>query len=190
MKRNFSPLLIILSILLSACGTTNAQTPAVSGITQSTTSAYPSASTTAHPGINPAYLAPGQDTEELNATPGPIPTPDIDTGVVIGRFLNNGKPIPNAILYLAEVKKADNGKEMFAAISLIYSPRAFTDRDGNFVFANVKPAKYGFVLDTVVTEFLLRDPKNKEADLLFIVEAGKQLDLGNLDFLELPPLSQ
>ena len=151
MKHVFFATLIFSSLILSACSGNQSQTPTstpVSSqpITQEATG-YPNPSETnsPYPQVNTSPY-PGADTDYLVATPCPIPSPGQETSVVTGRFLGDSKPVPNAILYLAEVKKGENGQELMAAYSEISSPRAYTDRDGQFVFSNVPPGKYGLVL--------------------------------------------
>lgn len=178
-KKPFLFLFFLIVFLLSACS--SAPTPL----------ATPTSITN---GVEPApypinhYPNPYPDGNVITlvATAGPIPTPGQDTGVVTGRFLGDNKPVANAILYLAEVKKGENNKEMMAAYSEIDSPKAYTDANGNFVFANIPPGKYGMVLNVVAAEYLLQEPKNSSKDLLFIVEAGKTLNLGDLAYTDLP----
>lgn len=186
-------IVLILTLVIAACakapGSPDAPTPspaAQSAVypnpSESNLPAYPSS---LQNGLT-AVPYPATNERELVATAGPIPSPDTNTGVVVGKLINNGKPLPDAILYLAEVKKAENGKELMAAINLVESPRAYTDTDGNFVFPKIPPGKYGLVLSTVIAEYLLPDPNQLEKELLFIVEAGKTAKLGDLAYTDLP----
>lgn len=177
--KSFLIVIALTGFLLSAC--TAAQTTLATPTIDSA-----NIQTTSYPVNNFPNPYPDGNVSLLVATPGPIPAPGKDTGVVIGRFLGDHKPVSNAILYLAEVKKGENDKEMMAAYSEIDSPKAYTDADGNFVFANILPGKYGLVLNMVAAEYLLHEPKDDSKDLLFVVEIGKTTDLGELDFTGLP----
>ncbi len=190
-----SLLIAILLIGASACASGSSSTPAPTqppAIQPLHASAYPEpGASSPYPYPNAGETSnstpyPGGSVIEGVATPGPIPAPGKDTGVITGRLLGDGKPAFDAILYLAEVKKDEKGQELMAALSILSSPRAYTDREGRFVFSNVPPGKYGLVLDTVMTEYLLHMPDKAGTELLFVAEAGQTTDLGDLDYKDLP----
>ncbi len=150
---------------LIVCLFTGAVSACTSAAEQSAPSEYPSPAETGEeypPPVNaypemidvPTIVPyPSDSSAPLVATPGSIPTPGNETGVITGKFLGDDKPVVDVILYLAEVKKDEEGREMLAAYSIFNSPTAYTDRNGRFVYSNVLPGKYGLVWDTVVSSF-------------------------------------
>ena len=99
------------------------------------------------------------------------------------------QPAKNALLYLAETVKDSTGKDSFAALDRIHSPRTVADDQGRFVFSNVPPGNYGLILDVITNSYLLMKPGSEEA-LVIEVPAGKQIDLGTLLYDSLPLPSQ
>jgi hypothetical protein len=57
------------------------------------------------------------------------------------------------------------------------------------VLADVIPDRYGLILDTVISSVLLNEPDDNEP-FLITAEAGKTLDLGDLDFDDTLPVPQ
>ncbi len=153
----------------------------------STTGPYP------YPGPQTAYQEPKypepQDTtggqQAPTTTPLPTVTPAPDTGVVVGVILYNGEPVARYTLYLAEVIKDEQGQDSVAALKRISSPRTATNDQGQFVFLNVPPGKYGLVLDLVQSAYLLHDPKSNE-QIILTVTANEEVDIGTFDFEDLP----
>lgn len=134
----------------------------------------------------PGYPEPNADqVAEIDATPGPIPQPSSTTGVIVGTIKVNNEPVPNLTVYLAEVLTDDVGIERVASYDRINSPRAFTNETGQFVFSNIEPGKYGLVLDTVISAYLLHKPQEETA-LIIAVEAGQQTDVEMLNYDSLP----
>lgn len=115
----------------------------------------------------------------------PQVTRDQSLGSIKGRILLNGKPVQFADLYLAELLVNEEGKEVVFSFDR-YSPlRTQTNQNGEFEFLNVPDGKYGLVYDIVVESVLLLDPQTGD-QLKFIIEGGKSIDTGDLDFRELP----
>lgn len=132
------------------------------------------------------YPAPISDVEfELYATAGPAPEPSASSGVVAGVIQVNNEPIPNLTIYLAEVLLDSEGLERVASYDRINSPRAFTNEDGEFVFSNIPPGRYGLVLDTVLSAYLLHLPQEDTA-LMITIEAGQVTEIELLDYDSLP----
>jgi len=132
------------------------------------------------------YPEPGSDQEpEFYATPGAIPEPSSSSGVIIGVVQVNGEPVPNLSIYLAEVLTDGEGLERVASYDRINSPKAYTDESGQFVFSDIRPGRYGLVLDTVLSAYLLHLPQ-EDAALVISVEAGEQTEIEVLDYDSLP----
>jgi hypothetical protein len=89
------------------------------------------------------------------------------------------------LLYLGEIIRDTTGKESLAGFDRVTSPRTTTDNQGHFVFANVRPGRYGLFLDTVVRAFLLLKPDSEDA-LIIEVSAGKETNLDTLLYDSLP----
>jgi hypothetical protein len=199
-------IMILLLFMISSCSKINLQmTPLSSVSTQQ--SGYPlpdfSKSTgqvTAYPGssdypfplqvtsilpYNPYPDSVATATPLIFATSGPPPSPDSKTGVVTGILLISNQPAVNVNLYLAGVMKDSLGVERVASFSRDESPTAIVNSEGRFYFANVTPGKYGLILDAVLNAYLLHEP-DSEKQLLFVVEAGKVLDLGDLNYDSIP----
>jgi hypothetical protein len=138
------------------------------------------------PTVDSGYPEPNSgQSEEFYATPGPIPQPSSATGVIVGAIQVSNKPIPNLAIYLAEVLVDGEGQERVASYDRANSPRAFTDEQGQFVFSNIEPGKYGLVLDTVLSSYLLHLPQ-EEIALVIMVDAGQQTDVELLNYDTLP----
>lgn len=132
-----------------------------------------------------AYPAPAFQTETL----GPTVTADATKGLVKGAIYLNGKPVGNAILSLADVLKAENGEE-YTAVERSKSQKTTTQPDGSFSFRNVPPGRYALVYSIVVESYLLYKPGKTDEAILLDVAEGQDVDLGKLDFDELPMLSK
>jgi hypothetical protein len=107
------------------------------------------------------------------------------TGVLQVGANGESQPAKNALLYLAETVKDSTGRDSFAALDRIRSPRTVTDDQGGFVFSNVPPGNYGLILDAITNSYLLTKPGSEEA-LLIEVSAEKQVGLGTLLYESLP----
>jgi hypothetical protein len=167
--------IILIGFLLSACS------PKSLPVTQSTSqvqNAYPTAN---------QEVASGYPNPEVQPTAILLPTwtPDSSKGIVKGRIMIRGKPMENPDLYLADILFDKNGKEVSARLDRATSPRAISDRNGNFIFLNVPPGRYGLILDEVVQSYILSKP-NTDEQIRAQVTAGSTVDLGTLDFPDLP----
>jgi hypothetical protein len=132
------------------------------------------------------YPAPNSDVEvELYATAGPVPEASSSSGVVVGVIQVNNEPIPNLTIYLAEVLNDGEGLERVASYDRVNSPRAFTNEEGEYVFSNILPGRYGLVLDIVLSAYLLHLPQEDTA-LIITVEAGQVTEIELLDYDSLP----
>lgn len=122
---------------------------------------------------------------QINIIPMPAVTKDPTMGSVVGRILENGKPVEYADLYLAELLINEEGKEVAFAFDYGTSPRAQSDKNGRFEFVNLPTGEYGLVYDVGVESVLLLDPATGD-QLKIVVTPGIELDAGDLDFSELP----
>jgi hypothetical protein len=117
--------------------------------------------------------------------PGPTYTADPQMGYIRGRLLRNNLPVPNIVLDLAEVIKDDTGQDIIAGLDRVNSPNTVTDGQGNFAFINVKAGRYALILDIITNQFLLNYP-GREDSIIVQVEAGQEVNLGDLNFDDLP----
>ncbi len=127
--------------------------------------------------------------DEAQAAISPQPTPDpfLDSGlptpassdvaVVGGVLVRDGYP-GDTKLQLARVIRSEDGTPLIASAGDKTSPTTVTDEYGQFVFTDVPPDTYGLVLVTPLGSVLFRDDTG--ANLLFDVEAGEVLDIGEI----------
>ena len=144
------------------------------------TSATPSANSTAQVGGTPAgYPAPEVPTE--------APTATIDPGMgqLHGQMLVKGQPVTTGILYLAELIKDNEGKEIVASFSRESKIRADFDANGNFTFRNVPPGRYGMIYDVVTNAYLLMFPDRQDS-LIVEIKMGEDQNLGVMDYPNFP----
>jgi hypothetical protein len=131
---------------------------------------------------NPSYPAP-----ETPMITNPSPTFSVDPqlGLVRGRLLRNNVPVSDVVLDLAEVMKDNTGKDIIAGLDRTKSPNTATDSQGTFVFINVQKGRYALILDIITNQFLLNYPGSEDA-IIMQVEAGNEVNLGDLNFDDLP----
>jgi protocatechuate 3,4-dioxygenase beta subunit len=177
--------IILLAFFLASCSAKPAMnTPialqATTAQAAGTDSGYPAP-------VSPTTSNPGYPVPE-NTAPAPtlvLPARDASLASIKGRLLENGKPLENADLYLANLLINEQGKEVAFTFDPSSSPRVSTDQNGEFEFYNLKPGQYAFVYDLVVQSVLLLDPKTGE-QMKFVLEEGQAYDAGNLDYSDLP----
>lgn len=150
----------LLLLILSACGGQEA-TPQVSSLNTNS------------------------DTTQRQAFVAPTPASS-DVGTVTGKILKiqtdgGTKPFTGLPVYLGSVLKSEQGKEGLVELDKAKAPHATVDAQGNFVFTDVKPGRYGLMMDTPRGAILLNDPSSGGN---FIIEAdgGKVKDLGELKY--------
>ncbi len=144
-------------------------------------------------GAYPGYPAPTPPPSlESTSYPEPIvvqniatPTTAAGTGKVTGKMLLKGVIVKNVALGLGAVLKSKEGAELVTSFGRPQSPTADTRDDGTFTFVNVPPGRYGLIFADLPETYLLIYPGKKDA-ILMTVEAEKTLDLGVLDFADLP----
>ena len=129
-------------------------------------------------------------------TPEPVPTLDIasialspEAGYITGvlRVRKNGQfiPVPEVKIGLGEPLLNDEGVMRMITYDASTSPTTVTDEFGRFVFADVAPGRYGFILDTVMSQVLLRDPATG-LPYFADIEKGKIVDMDTFDYEKLP----
>jgi len=177
---------LILLLLLTSC--TNPTAAPVQ--TQSPTSLQPAEQTAQYPAPGEVitnyspYPYPAPTTLILN-TPSPTSTTDPTMGNVLGKLFLNGNAVKNMTLELAEVIKDASGRDIIAGLDRAKSPTTVTDDQGRFAFINVKPGAYALILDLITNQELMKYP-GKEDSVIIQVEAGKEVDLGDLKYDSLP----
>jgi hypothetical protein len=127
-----------------------------------------------------SYPAPPQAEETSIAS-----TQDPNLAVVHGKLLLLGKPYTEGQVYLSEVIKDNQGTELVVGFDRTSIIRGGLDSQGNFLIPNVPPGRFGVVLDLVSDAYLLMAP-GKEDSFIIDVSAGQNLDLGTLDYPNLP----
>jgi hypothetical protein len=132
--------------------------------------------------VEQGYPAP----PEIKVTPSSSPTQDHNKGSIKGRLLMNNQPVADAILSFAEVIRDSDGREMVVSYDPASSPTTNTDSQGNFYFKNIDPNKYGLILDTIIKSYLLHYPEEENSQIVILVEKGKEVDLGDLNYDSLP----
>ncbi|NJM05094.1 hypothetical protein HC891_00960 [Candidatus Gracilibacteria bacterium] len=117
-----------------------------------------------------------------------VPTPGAETGVVIGKFLNNPPdgtgvvPIAGRILFLGRVISNAAGVEGLVEIDRLTAPNAVINADGEFAFIDITPGSYGVMIDTVQGPQLLNDPETGVSMVVEVV-AGQIVDIGEKTFV-------
>ena len=134
--------------------------------------------------------SPTQPTQavEAGATKQPAETADPGMGAVVGTLKYKGKPLSLVTLGLANVIKDAQGLEVATQFDRAFSPQTSTQANGSFEFLNLKPGRYGLIYANGPETYLLLkpgDPNIQEA-ILMTVTAGQKVDLGVLDFDNLP----
>lgn len=132
---------------------------------------------------------PGQDPTPLNspvpAGPLEVPAPAEGTANIGGTLLritpDGNHPIEGAVLYLGEIALNSEGERAVAGFFEQSSPRTGTNAAGQFIFENVEPGEYTLFYWTPSGSVLLLDPET-QGDLIFTVEAGDALNLGELPY--------
>jgi hypothetical protein len=106
-------------------------------------------------------------------------------GSVIGKLLVNNNGVNNVTLYLAGIIKDATGKDIVAGLDRVNSPNTATDEQGIFAFINIKPGRYALILDVVINQYLMNYP-DKDGTIIFQIDSGKTVDLGDLNYDSLP----
>lgn len=132
--------------------------------------------------------APSNTTNATSGAPAAAaPTPSSDkVGTVTGKLLNSNKqstakPMAEAPLYLGTILKSQAGAEGLVQLVRENAPKTTVDAQGNFVFTNVPPGRYGLMLDTPRGAILLNKPVTGE-NMVADVSGGQVFDFGELTY--------
>jgi hypothetical protein len=123
--------------------------------------------------------------EQVTSSPEPTWTPAAGLGIVTARILLNGNPVIDVRMYLADIIKNDEGQSISASVDPSASPQAYTDSNGVFTFINVKPGEYSLILNNALESYMIYKPNTQES-FIIIVEPDAKVDLGELDYTDLP----
>jgi hypothetical protein len=115
----------------------------------------------------------------------PTVTASVGLGTVRGKLLFNGAPVSQTNLFLAQVIADANGLKFAAGLNPFTDPMSVTEEDGSFEFRNVTPGEYTLILDQSTSMYILYTPDTQDG-LIFDVENGSVVDLGVLDYDDLP----
>jgi hypothetical protein len=172
--------ILLIPILLNACSSPKSTPTTITLPTSQQNVGYPAPQT--DDTVNSSYPGPS-----FPSSSNPTPTKVIDPqmGIIRGRLLRSNMPIPDISLYLATVMKDNNGNDIVAGLDLSKAETTTTGQDGSFTFVNVPLGRYALVLDIVNQQYLLSYPDKEEA-IIMQVEAGKEINLGDLNYDELP----
>lgn len=116
-----------------------------------------------------------------------VPTPASgDVGIVAGKLLKvleggGTKPFANLPLYLGTVLKSEQGVEGLVELTKSKAPSTKADAEGNFAFTDVKPGRYGLMIDTPRGAVLLNQPSDGKSMIIEIV-GGQTDDLGEMKY--------
>lgn len=109
------------------------------------------------------------------------PTPDHDSGVVVGQLVlrASGSPLALQTVYLGETLPLEPGPGHLIVLREKESPHATTDNEGRFVLANVSPGAYVLI---IWTPFQSRVVANMDTGKEFnvTVRAGGTVDIGEV----------
>lgn len=166
---------ILLIVLLAAC---NANSATTSTPYEDDSTGYPVA--TVADNYDPGYPV-EEPTQEIVLTP----TSDDSKGNVSAVINYNGQPLGAYVFYLADVLKGEDGKEIATSLDRINSPQAVTDNQGVLTFHNIEPGRYGLIMIEGMNSYLLLNPTDGNS-LIIDVAAGERLDLGTLNYTDLP----
>jgi len=129
----------------------------------------------------------GYPVSEYEPVVHPEVTPNASTGVVRGRLLYYGEPVVGYNVYLADIVVDDQGQETTAALKSMSSPQSALDENGEFLFYEIPPDRYALMFFNGMSAYLLLKPDQATEEAIIVeVKAGEEIDLGELDYQDLP----
>jgi hypothetical protein len=116
------------------------------------------------------------------------PTQDPAYGSLIGVLQLKGEAVESVTLGLANVIIDAEGQEIATSFNRNEAPITVTSSDGRFLFENINPGRYGLIYASLPESYLLLIPNNSaiQEAVLMTIEAGKETNLGILNYSELP----
>ena len=174
--RKYIMFIIIFLPILAACSgksptQSSSQIPGIKG--------YPATSETNNANNLSAYPV---STEPIE----PTPTIDPALGVVKGKLYLQGKPVNNALLFLADVIQDTQGNDRMVSVDYNTQNRSTTQSDGSFAFVNIPTNKhFALVLVVIPNSYVLMTP-GTEKHVIVDAKAGQEIDLGQLNYDALP----
>jgi hypothetical protein len=126
---------------------------------------------------------PGQTINpEVLVSPTPPPQPETGKATMTGRVMHqDGYPIKNVIVRLAEVARGAEGRGGAFILDLARSPGTVTDQNGFFAIQNIKPGEYVIVIGDVETTSVYQIIKETNGSAkIWSFPADKVTDIGVL----------
>jgi hypothetical protein len=136
--------------------------------------------------ISSSYPAPENEADqatngvipkEINS----IPTPDLETGIVVGKLLTlaDQEPFLTALFLANTIWSEDAKIPPIISFSEGINQQALQDKTGQFFFTNVSPGKYALIIKNPAGGKVIKDPKSNEV-IVFEVWAGEITDLESI----------
>lgn len=114
--------------------------------------------------------------------PAPVktyPTPEAGKASVTGRLISidTGEPYVDVIVRLAEIYENEVGDRAFA-LDMAFSPIAFTDQDGYYVFKNIEAREYVFIIGDPMARSLIPTQETDQKPKAWDFPADIVTDMG------------
>ncbi len=183
-------ILVMLLSFLTACG--GSPEPPMSEATMP--DGYPSILDAYPDPVAPtpvSYPSQEDDDKPISTEPFIIPSPSADqVGNVTGRLFRvtegRSEPIRNTKLFLGTILQSQEGVEGLVQLNRGIDPEVTTDDQGNFVFVDIQPGRYGLMIDTATSGALLLNQPDTGTNMIVEVIGGEVVDLGKLEYSGLP----
>ena len=113
--------------------------------------------------------------------------PDPAFGIVTGQIYHKDNPVSGYSVYLGDLLSNEQGEEVVASLKRGSSPQAVLDINGVFIFNHIIPDRYALMFSDGLSSYLLLKPNQTIEEALIVdVKAGKIIDLGLLNYQDLP----
>ncbi len=198
MKYKIMLLLLALLVFVASCAGSDEPEPTVTTIPMVATPTAASAtvvpivptpaleSTTVSPLAAPqSPLAAPQSPLAAPAGSAPVlPEPATGKATFAGRLIAQFgekdilEPVMLSAVYLAPVILDEDKMPVVARLDSVHDPNSGTDGNGYFVFEDVPPGQYGFVVFYNLTHYLIRDEAGEQ--VLMDIKANEVKDIGDL----------